>query len=255
MRPIPAILALATAVSPAAPEAVRPEIMIYAAASVRDALQEMAAACEQASGARLVFNFGASNDLARQIEAANKADLFISADESLMDKVAAAGLVDEASRRPLLSNRLVIVARPEVTWPIDSAEALARSPARHISIANPEAVPAGKYARAWLEHRGQWEAVRERVLPAVDVRAALAAVESGAAELGIVYATDAAISKKVRVLHVVSEEEGPRIRYPIAVLRDRPHRETARAVAEWMAGPEAGRVFERFGFIRLEGGR
>src|SRR4026207_1404386 len=97
--PLPAIPALATAVFPAAPEAVRPEIMIYAAASVRDALQEKAVACEQASGARLVFNFGASNDLARQIEAANKADLFISADESWMDKVAGGRAGGGAGRR------------------------------------------------------------------------------------------------------------------------------------------------------------
>ena len=260
MLPIPTsvliVLALAGAVTaPASSGSEPPEIMVYAAASLRDALQELAPGCEQATGTRLVFNFGASNDLARQIQAAGKADVFFSADESWMDKVEETGLVDTASRRSLLSNRLVVVARPDVTWPIDSAGALARAPARHLSIANPEAVPAGRYARAWLEQCGVWDQVHDRVLPAVDVRAALAAVESGAAELGIVYATDALLSRKTRVRYVVSEQEGPRIRYPIAALRDRPHAEASRAVATWMAGPEAGKVFERFGFIRLEGGR
>jgi len=228
-----------------------PEIVVYAAASLRDALQEMTPACEGAAGVRLVFNFGASNDLARQIDAANKADVFISADESWMDKVAASALVDSESRRAFLSNRLVVVGAAGVSYPIGSATDLAQAPARFISLANPEAVPAGKYAKAWLEQQGKWEAVRPRVLPGVDVRAALAAVEAGAAELGIVYATDAALSKAARVLFVVPENEGPRIRYPIAALRDRPHLEKSRAVVSWISGPEAGKVFERFGFILL----
>ncbi len=229
-----------------------PEIAVYAAASLRDALQEMAPACERASGVELVFNFGASNDLARQIEAANKADVYFSADESWMDKVAAAGLLDSDSRRTLLSNRLVVVGAADVSYPIASAEDLARAPARRISLADTQAVPAGKYAKAWLERQGRWEAVSPRVLPGVDVRAALAAVEAGAAELGIVYATDAALSKRVRVLHIVPDDEGPRIRYPIAALRDRPHLVKSRAVVSWLSGPEAGKVFQRFGFILLE---
>jgi molybdate transport system substrate-binding protein len=230
-----------------------PEIMIYAAASLRDAMQELTPACEAAAGVRLLFNFGASNELARQIEAANKADVFFSADEAWMDKVASAGLVDAGSRRSLLSNRLVVVAGPGVSYPIASAADLARSPARLISLANPDAVPAGKYARAWLEHQGQWESIAPRVLPGVDVRAALAAVEAGGAELGIVYATDAALSSKARVVYAVPEQDGPRIRYPIAALRDRPHLEEARKVVACISGPQGRPVFERFGFIVLEG--
>jgi molybdate transport system substrate-binding protein len=228
-----------------------PEIVIYAAASLRDALQAMAPACEKASGVRLVFNFGASNDLARQIVAADKADIFFSADESWMDKVSAEGLVDTESRRTLLSNRLVVVAASDVSYSVASASELARAPARLISLANPEAVPAGKYAKAWLEQQGQWDAVRARVLPGVDVRAALAAVESGAADLGIVYATDAALSGKVRVLYTVPEGEGPLIGYPIAAMRNRPLLEKSRAVVSWMSGGEAREVFERFGFVFL----
>ncbi|MGH9869791.1 MAG: molybdate ABC transporter substrate-binding protein [Candidatus Polarisedimenticolia bacterium] len=229
-----------------------PDVVVYAAASLRDALQESAPACERAVGAKLLFNFGASNDLARQIQAGNKADVYFSADESWMDKVAADGLVDTASRRALLSNRLVIVAAPDVQHTIGGAADLARAPVRFISMADPEAVPAGKYAKAWLVKQGQWEAVRPRVLPGVDVRAALAAVESGGAELGIVYATDAAISRKVRVVYTVPGSEGPIIRYSLAALRDRPNLVTSQAVVAWMAGPDAARVFERFGFVLLE---
>jgi len=226
-----------------------PEITVYAAASLRDVLQETAPACETAARVHIVFNFGASNDLTRQIEAGNKADIFISADESWMDRIAGRGLVDDQSRHNLLSNRLVVVGAAQVAYTIGSAADLARSPAKWISLANPEAVPAGKYAKAWLEHEGQWEAVRPRVLPGLDVRAALAAVESGAAELGIVYATDAAISKNTRVLFTVPEKDGPRIRYPIAAMKMRPRLKQARNVVSWLSGPEAAKVFRRFGFI------
>ncbi len=254
IRPLAALVLALVPTLPAAHGAEdAPEIAVYAAASLRDALQEITLACETASGARLVFNFGASNDLARQIQAAHKADVFFSADESLMDMVAADGLVDAESRRTVLSNRLVVVGASDATMTIGSAQDLARSPARLISLANPDAVPAGKYAKAWLEKRGHWEAVSPRVLPGVDVRAALAAVEAGGAELGIVYATDAALSKKVRVLFVVPEDEGPLVRYPIAALRDRPHLDKARAVVSCMSGHEAAEVFQRFGFVTLEG--
>jgi molybdate transport system substrate-binding protein len=226
-----------------------PEIDVYAAASLRDVLQQLAPACEEAAGARLVFNFGASNDLARQIEAGNKADLFFSADEAWMDRVAAAGLVDLESRHSLLSNRLVVVGLTDSPLKVQSPQDLLGPDVRRISLANPEAVPAGKYAKAWLEKVGLWDRLRERVLPGLDVRAALAAVESGGAEVGVVYRTDATLSKKVRVVYEVPEGEGPRISYPVAAMRDRPRLEVARRVVAWLSGPAAAAAFERDGFI------
>ena len=227
----------------------RAEIAVYAAASLRDVLQELAPSCEKAIEARLVFNFGASNDLARQIEAANKADVFLSADEAWTDHVAQAGLVDAASRRSLLSNRLVVVGASDSVLRIGSAADLGSPAIRRMALANPEAVPAGKYARAWLEKAGVWTSLAERVVPLLDVRGALAAVESGAAEVGIVYRTDAAISKRVKVLYEVPAAEGPRISYAAAAIKDRFQVDTARRVVSWLAGPEAVPVFERFGFI------
>lgn len=246
-----AACALATVAGAVAADAgPAPEIMVYAAASLRDALQDLAPRCEQALGVRLMFNFGASSDLARQIEAGNKADVFFSADEGFMDRVAKAGLVDTASRLSPLSNRLVVVVPADSDLRIRTAEDLAAPVIRHLSLANPEAVPAGRYARAWLERAGVWDRVRDRVVPGVDVRAALAAVESGALEAGIVYGTDAAISRRVRVALEVRAEDGPRISYALAALRSRPWLPVARRVVEWLAGPLAAPIFERRGFLR-----
>ncbi|MGH9380776.1 MAG: molybdate ABC transporter substrate-binding protein [Thermoanaerobaculia bacterium] len=225
------------------------EIRLYAAASLRDVLRELEPALERATGTSVALNLGASSDLARQIVAANKADVYFSADEAWMDHVVAAGLVDEPSRRSPLSNRLVVVVPTDSGLEIRSAADLAAPAVRRLSLAHPETVPAGKYAKAWLESRGQWAAVAERVVPALDVRAALAAVESGAVEAGVVYGTDAAISDRVRVAYAVPERDGPKISYAIAALVDRPHLDVARAVAAWLAGPEAAPVFERFGFV------
>lgn len=248
------VATLIRAEAPAAAPAptTRDEIVVYAAVSLRDALAEIAPLCEPAAGARIVFNLGASNELARQIVAANQADVFVSADEAWMDRVAAAGLVDPATRRDLVSNRLVVIVPADSRLAIDGAAALGRAPLDWLSLANPEAVPAGKYAKAWLQKSGVWAKLSDRILPAADARAALAAVESGGAAAGIVYATDAAISKKVRVVYRVSEDEsGARIAYPIAAMRDRPLAAKAKLVVDCFAGDAARAVFERRGFVLL----
>jgi molybdate transport system substrate-binding protein len=225
------------------------EISLYAAASLREALQDLTPGCEKKTGARLVVNFAASSDLARQIQAAEKADLFFSADEADMDRLAEAGLLEPSSRKTILSNRLVVVGPADSTLTIRSASDLARAAVRRLSLANPEAVPAGKYARAWLVKAGQWDALKDRVVPAVDVRAALAAVESGLLEAGVVYATDAAVSKKVRILYEVPAEEGPSISYPIAMLRGRPHPDQVKKMEACLTGEDAMKAFRARGFI------
>jgi molybdate transport system substrate-binding protein len=241
LRTLPLFVALAFA---AAPTPV--EVTVYAAASLRDALQAVAPVCEPLAGARLVFNFGASNDLARQIVAANKADLFFSADEAQMDKVASEGLLDAASRRSLLSNHLAVVVPQDAKRDFRSAADLAS--VNRLALANPDAVPAGRYAKEWLTKTGVWEKVAPKVAPFPDVRATLAAVETGAVEAGVVYLTDAAAGHGARVAFIAPESEAPRISYPLAVLRDRPALETARKVASCFASDDARRVFEHFGF-------
>jgi molybdate transport system substrate-binding protein len=232
------------------------ELTVYAATSARDALQALAAAYEREHGIELVFNFGSSGDLSKQIVAAAKADVFLSADEKEMDRVAEARLVADGTRRALLSNQLVVIEPADVPTifasPFTPAQ-LADPRVQHLSLANVETVPAGRYAKAWLEQAGAWSAVSERVLPGVDVRAALAAVESAGAEAGIVYRTDAARSQKARVVFAVPMEEGPKITYPIAVIAGRPADKQARAFAEFLASPAAASTFEGFGFVPLSG--
>ncbi len=237
--------------SPSAPVV---EVMVYAASSLKEVLGTIGPICEKQAGARLVHNFGASNDLARQIVAANKADIFFSADEAWMDHVAGAGLVEPASRRALLSNRLVVVVPAESSIVLRSVADLARDAVKRVALANPAAVPAGRYAKAWLEMAGVWGKVAGKVVPAPDVRAAVAMVEAGAADAGIVYRTDAAIARRARVAFVAPADDGPRIAYPVAALRERPHVGAARRAIECYAGPVARDLFERAGFIVLDAG-
>lgn len=237
----------ALACSPRAPA--RPELVVYAASSLRDALQELAPTAEASTGARLVFNFGSSGDLARQILAGAQADLFFSADERELERVAAE--IEPDTRRTLLSNQLVLVEpadeRPSLFAQPFTPDQLARC--ELVSLADPASVPAGRYAQAWLASRDAWEFVAPKVLPGVDVRAALAAVESGAVRAGIVYRTDAALTTKVRIVHAVPLAEGPAIAYPLAVLAHRPEAARARALAQFLAGPAALALFERHGFV------
>jgi len=230
---------------------------VYAAASLRESLTEIGTRRERdLPGTKIVFNFGSSGDLAKQILAANKADVFFSADEKEMDRVAGEGLLLDGTRRVLLSNQLVVIEpfdrdKPEApgfTKPFEIAQ-LSRPSVKRISLANTESVPAGRYAKAWLEKVGAWDSVKERVLPGVDVRAALAAVESGGAQAGIVYRTDAAISNKVRIVHGVPLDEGPKVTYVVAVLKDRPQAQEARGFAEFLASDAAVEVFHKRGFL------
>jgi len=167
-----------------------------------------------------------------------------------MDELQRAGLVRASERVDLLSNRLAIVVPAGAASAPTRAEDLAGL--RRVALGDPESVPAGIYARLWLERRGLWERVRDRVVPTLDVRAALAAVESGNADAGVVYRTDAAISKRVRVAFEVAEGEAPRIVYPAALLAAA-RATAARAFFEHLRSPEARAVFERLGFESLAG--
>lgn len=230
------------------------EIVVYAATSTRDALQALEAPYEKDHGVDLVFNFGSSGDLSKQIVAAAQADVFLSADEKEMDKVQQAELVAPGTRRPLLSNRLVVVEPADGPSPFSAPFApaqLADARIERLSLGNVETVPAGKYAKAWLEKSGVWKDVSARVLPGVDVRAALAAVESAGAQAGIVYKTDVARSKRARIVFEVPLEEGPKISYPVAVMAGRTADGEARHFVEHLASPEAGAVFGEFGFLFL----
>src|SRR5262249_3489148 len=149
------------------------------------------------TGTTTLFSFGASGDLARQIREGAPADILVSADADTVDALVSDHLVAPADRRPIASNRLVVIV-PKASL-LRGTEPGDPKNARLVALGDPEVVPAGRYARKWLEKAGLWTDVGDHVVPTLDVRAALAAVESGRADAGIVYATDAASSSRVRV--------------------------------------------------------
>lgn len=225
------------------------DLNVYAAASLSDALKELAPAYEASSGDKLVFNLGASSALALQIKNGAPADVFFSADEAKMDDLAKAGFIADDTRRSLLSNTLVIVVNATNGATVSAPADLSAPAIRRLALAETKTVPAGIYAKEWLEKAGLWEKVSARVVPTENVRACLAAVEAGNADAGIVYKTDALISKKVKIAHEVSLTDGPKISYPLAVLKDSKQAAAARKFASYLAGAEARAVFVKFGFL------
>jgi molybdate transport system substrate-binding protein len=224
------------------------ELTVHAAASLVDAMKEIGPAYEKQSGDKLQFNFGASSLLARQIEQGAPADVFFSADEAKMDDLDKKGLLQAATRRSLLSNLLVVVVPVDSATPPKSASDLTRPEYRKLALAETQSVPAGIYAREYLQKLGLWDRVKAKVVPTENVRAALAAVESGNVEAAIVYKTDALTSKKVTVAVEIPASEGPKISYPVAVLKSSREIERAKIFVDYLSGPAAGSIFEKFGF-------
>jgi molybdate transport system substrate-binding protein len=225
------------------------EILVFAAASLADALQEAAYQYGRATGERVVLNLGSSSILTRQIEEGTPADLFLSADEAKMDQLEKGRLVLRETRKSVLSNRLVIVVPSDSTLKIASPQDLALPAVRALALAEPQSVPAGIYARQYLVSKKLWRSVSGKVIPTENVRGALAAVEAGNADAGIVYKTDAGISKKVRIAYEVPAAEGPKISYPFAVLANSERKEAARKFLAYLESPPALEVFRRFGFL------
>ncbi|MCU0791883.1 MAG: molybdate ABC transporter substrate-binding protein [Opitutaceae bacterium] len=226
------------------------ELRVFAAASLAEALVEIAPAYEVATGHLLRLNLGGSNQLARQIKEGAPADVFFSADEAKMDELEKAGLIVAGTRRALLSNTLVVIVG------IEGGGARLRTPAdlatpavRRLALAEPHTVPAGIYAKAWLESAGLWPQVRDKVVATDNVRGCLAVVEAGNAEAGIVYRTDVSRTAGVRILHEVPAAEGPAISYPVAVVAEGKNGEAARRLVEYLASPPAMEIFARRGFL------
>jgi molybdate transport system substrate-binding protein len=225
------------------------EITVFAAASLTDSLKEIAAGYEKTSGDKITFNFGASSTLARQIEEGAPADIFFSADEAKMDGLAKKQLIDLATRKSILGNSLVVVIPNDSSLQIQSAGGLTNAAVKQIALADPKAVPAGIYAKAWLTRQQLWPAIEPKVVPTENVRAALAAVESGNVEAGVVYKTDAAISRKVKVAYEVPATDAPDISYPMALVKESKQPDAAKKFMEYLSSKEAGQVFQRFGFL------
>lgn len=218
--------------------------VVLAASSLQEALDEVAETWVAANHPAPVLSFAATSALARQIEQGAPADLFIAADEEWADTLERQGLLRDGSRRNLLTNRVVLIGKDG--GKVRRLEDLGEG---RLALADPRAVPAGRYAQAALQSLGEWPRVAAKVVPAENVRAALALVERGEAELGIVYATDARASQGVDVLRTFPESSHPPVRYPVAVLAGSKHPDAA-AFAEFLSSTEAGAIFERHGFGR-----
>ncbi|HEX9984858.1 MAG TPA: molybdate ABC transporter substrate-binding protein [Thermoanaerobaculia bacterium] len=218
------------------------DVKVFAAASLTDALQEIARSYERQTGDRVVFNFGGSSILARQIEQGAPADLFLSADEEKMNVLQRRGLIVTPTRVSILSNTLVVVGER-----IRNVRELAN--VRRIALAEPSSVPAGIYAKEYLRKAGLWERVAQKIVPTENVRAALAAVESGNVDAAIVYRTDVLLSKRVPVAYEIPRAEGPRISYPFALVKGA--RPGAGRFLAYLRSPAARAIFVRHGFIAL----
>ena len=225
------------------------EVVVFAAASLTDSLKEIASTYAKQSGDRILFNFSASSMLARQIEEGAPADLFFSADEAKMDGLEKKGLIVKETRKSRLSNSLVIVIARDHGAAIGGPGGLATDKVKRIAIAEPTTVPAGIYAKEYLQKQNLWPAVEAKVIPTENVRAALAAVESGNVEAGIVYRTDAAISRKVKTAYEVPAKDGPDISYPVALAKLAKQPEAAKKFLVYLGSDEAAAVFERSGFV------
>lgn len=239
-----AIAALATASGPLAAE---DEITMFAAASTSNAITEIAEAWAAAGNGHVRTVFASSGVLARQIDNGAPADLFLSANEKWMVWLAQRDML-AGEPVPLFSNSLVLIQPAGASARLGLNDSLADDlDGERLAIGDPDHVPAGIYARAALEHMGLWDALESRVVRMQSVRAALLLVERGEATAGIVYASDAAISKSVRVADRVAAKTGPPIIYPAAVLR---HGKTgeARRFLNYLATPDARAVFRRHGF-------
>jgi molybdate transport system substrate-binding protein len=224
-------------------------ILVFAASSLTDALREIGIPWERSVGVGVTFNFGASSLLARQIREGAPADLFLSADEAQMDGLEKAGFVEPGTRRSILSNTLVIVVPADSSLRIASERDLAGRRVGTIALAEPTSVPVGVYSKKFLESIGIWKQIAPKVVPTENVRATLAAVESGNVDAGIVYRTDALISKKVKVAFEVPAAEGPAISYPFALVKGAPQEAAARRFLEHLRSPAARAVFARHGFL------
>lgn len=248
------LLLYAASAAPAqpAPPAPQPQILVFAAASLTDVLEDIAANYEKTAHVGVKSSFAASSSLARQIEAGAHADLFFSADTDWMDYLAKRNLIQPATRRDVLGNTLVLIAPAHSTirlkigphFPLAAALGDGR-----LATGDPDSVPVGRYARSALKSLGVWDEVASRIARAENVRVALAYVSHGEAPLGIVYGSDALVDHGVRVVDRFPADSHEPIVYPVALTRSA--QASATSFMAYLVSPAAGQVFVRHGFTLL----
>jgi molybdate transport system substrate-binding protein len=229
-------------------EASPAELTVSAAISLRDALDSLSQLYAAGhSGVHLAMNYGASGTLQLQIEQGAPVDVYISAALEQMDALAAKGLLLEGTRRDLLRNEIVLIV-PKGTRGVASFLDLLKSAVTHVALGEPTSVPAGKYAQEVLKHFGIADQVNAKAVLAKDVRQVLTYVETGNAEAGIVYGTDAFTSSKVTVAAKAPPDSHALVVYPVAVIKDSKNQQTAKQFENFLSTPQARAVFEKYGF-------
>jgi molybdate transport system substrate-binding protein len=223
-------------------------LTVFAAATTADVVGRLAARFEAETGVRVKTSFAAASTLAKQIEQGARADVFLSGNAEWMDWLAARGRLRAGTRRDLLSNELVLIVPRGKTAAVrfEPSFDVGAALGPRLAMGDPDHVPAGTYAKAALEQLGWWAALGPRVLPAKDVRAALAYVELGEADAGVVYRTDAAMTQRVTVVGTFPAEVVPPIRFPVALLTDAGP--AAAPFLDFLASPAAAAEWQAAGF-------
>ncbi|MDR2088293.1 MAG: molybdate ABC transporter substrate-binding protein [Clostridiales Family XIII bacterium] len=240
----------AAAESEAAEAGAGVELNVSAAASLTDALEEIYAEYQKAGDDVIHFNFAASGTLQKQILEGAPCDFFISASKGHMDALAEADLIVPESRKDLLGNALVLIAAAEKADLIDP-DSLTGADVASIAIGEPESVPAGNYAKQSLESLGTWEAVQDKLIFAKDVRQVLEYVETGNADCGFVYRSDAALMETGVIAAELPEESHSPIVYPAALVAGSENAAAAQAFYDYLQSDYAKGVFEKYGFTVL----
>ncbi len=229
-------------------------ITVSAAVSLKDVFNEIGVLYKARTGSDAAFNFGASGNLQRQIEAGAPSDVFASAGSKQMDELAAKGLIDDGSRRDMAANTLVLVVPSGLRLTIAGFSDLANAEVKRIAVGNPKTVPAGQYTEQVFTRSGIKQGLEPKLILAEDVRQVLDYVKRGEVDAGIVYATDAQIAgDRVRVAATAPDGGHDPILYPIAVIKDTKNKRAASQFVDTVMSPEGQAILEKYGF-RSAGG-
>ncbi len=231
------------------PQAAKADLTVSAAISLKDALDDAKQTYTAANpNVAIVANYGASGSLQLQIEQGAPVDVFLSAAPKQMDALETKGLLLEGTRRDLLRNEVVLIVPKDSTLGISSFQDLTHSNVKQVAVGEPVTVPAGQYAKEVLTSLGIYDAVNSKAILAKDVRQVLTYVETGNVDAGIVYATDAMSSTKVKVVATAPAKSHAPVIYPVAVIKASKNPAAARAFLDFLASPPGIAVFQKYGF-------
>lgn len=230
-------------------DAINVDLLISAASSLTEALQEIKEVYEKEHGTvNVTFNFGGSGKLAQQIEQGAPVDIYISADPDWINQLEKKSLIIPETRVDFTSNRLVLIGGKNVKGKITSLDDVNISEIKQIAIGEPESVPAGKYTKQTLEKVGQWENIQSKLVLAKDVRQVLTYVESGNADLGFVYLSDALLSDHVKILTEIEDHLHSPIIYPVAIVAESKQKAEANQFIDFLQSETAQAILEKYGF-------